>query len=226
MMVHVCATLRLENDIVRILMITPGVMSAHYSIEYRTHFTHMHQTVIGVIGATEQLLIIMTITLLSGIYSNEVIMFTPITIPYINYETNARDLTVLFACLSGFHYNLENIIVSIMASREKGYAFGCILPYALFFAMMYTSSLSQLYADYVAYFIVNCGFHLTWVTAIYNLNSTAGAKFDWLFIEPWIYLTIVYLDCSEVLNRQGAIAAYVGFFLYTLVRYLLLMNNI
>jgi len=53
MMVHVCATLRIEDNIFLILMITPGVMSAHYSIEYRTHFTHMHQTVIGVIGATE-----------------------------------------------------------------------------------------------------------------------------------------------------------------------------
>ena len=42
MMVHVCATLRIEDDILRILAITPGVMSAHYSIEYRTHFTHFH----------------------------------------------------------------------------------------------------------------------------------------------------------------------------------------
>jgi len=42
MMVYVCSMVQMENDIVRILMITPGVMSAHYSIEYRTHFTHMH----------------------------------------------------------------------------------------------------------------------------------------------------------------------------------------
>ena len=58
MMIHVCSCLRIGDDIVSILMITPGVMSAHYSIEYRTHFTKMHQTVIGVIGATEQLIII------------------------------------------------------------------------------------------------------------------------------------------------------------------------
>jgi hypothetical protein len=38
-------------------------MSAHYSIEYRTHFTHMHQTVIGYIGATEQLFFVMGPTL-------------------------------------------------------------------------------------------------------------------------------------------------------------------
>ena len=53
MMVHVCSCLRIHTDIWRILLITPGVFSAHYSIEYRTHFTSIHQTVIGFIGATE-----------------------------------------------------------------------------------------------------------------------------------------------------------------------------
>lgn len=40
-------------------------MSAHYSIEYRTHFTKMHQTVIGFVGATEQLLFVQVPTLLA-----------------------------------------------------------------------------------------------------------------------------------------------------------------
>ena len=53
MMVHVCSSLQLNSDIVRILLITPGIFTAHYSIEHRTHFTGMHQTVIGFIGATE-----------------------------------------------------------------------------------------------------------------------------------------------------------------------------
>ena len=57
-MMQVCSILQIGDDIVRILAVTPGVMSAHYSIEYRTHFTGMHQTVIGAIGATEQLLFI------------------------------------------------------------------------------------------------------------------------------------------------------------------------
>jgi len=48
--------LQMKGDIWRILALTPGVMSAHYSIEYRTHFTNFHSTVVGAIGATEQLL--------------------------------------------------------------------------------------------------------------------------------------------------------------------------
>lgn len=41
-MVGVCATLRVNSDIGRVLLLTPGIMSAHYSIEFRTHFTKMH----------------------------------------------------------------------------------------------------------------------------------------------------------------------------------------
>jgi len=176
-------------------------------------------------GATEQMVVVQILTLLCSFYSNE-ILFSSVTIPYINYETTRKDIAILFATITGIHYNCENVIVSIIAAKDKGYALGCVLPYALFFAMMYASSLSQLYSDYTAYFIVICGFHLTWVTAIYNLNSTAGAKFNWLFFEPWAFLAIVYLDNTGVLNRSGAIYAYIGFFMLTMVRYLLLMNNI
>ena len=63
MMIHVCATLKIGGDITKILLITPGVMSAHYSIEYRTHFTNWHITTVGAIGATEQLFFVQLGTL-------------------------------------------------------------------------------------------------------------------------------------------------------------------
>lgn len=225
MMVHVSSTLRIESDIIRILMITPGVMSAHYSIEYRTHFTHMHQTVIGLIGATEQLLVIQAITLSCSIYSNEILQ-VPLTVPFIDYVTNGKDLVVIFAFVTGIHYNCENMIVAFMAAKDKAYAFGCILPYAQFFLMMYLSSFSQLYTEYTVYFIVLCGFYLTWVTAIFNLDSTASAKFNWIFFEPLIFYVIVWFDYTGVLPRSYARTAYINFFMLTLVRYLLLMRNI
>lgn len=146
-------------------------------------------------------MIIQLLTFLCGVYSNEVIMYSPITVPGINFETNGRDLTILFACLSGIHYNLENIIVSILATKEKAYAMGCLLPYAQFFGMMYAASKSQLWSDYVALFLVLCGFYLTYVTAIFNLNSTAGAKYNWLFFEPFVFFAIVYFDSKGVLDR-------------------------
>ena len=67
--VSVCATLQI-NDITRMMMIMPGVLSAHYSIEYRTHFTNFHSTVVGLIGATEQLIFIQ-IGLLTPLFFEE-----------------------------------------------------------------------------------------------------------------------------------------------------------
>ena len=117
-MVHVCSCLRIGDDITRILMITPGVFSAHYSIEYRTHFTKMHQTVIGVIGATEQLCIIMGVIFWVSFQpeSNASLKNTEFTIPVIDYQTNFGDVVIFFACVSGVHYNLENILVSIFST--------------------------------------------------------------------------------------------------------------
>ena len=40
------------------MSIAPGCFSAHFSIEYRTHFTHFHATQVGMIGATEQLILV------------------------------------------------------------------------------------------------------------------------------------------------------------------------
>ena len=181
---------------------------------------------IGVIGATEQLLIIQFATFLCGIYSNEVIMYTPVTVPLINYVTNWKDLTIFFACISGVHYNLENIIVSIMTTKEKGYALCCLLPYVQFFGMMYASSFSQLYAEYVAFFLILCGFYLTYVTALFNLCSTASAKYNWIFFEPFIFFALVYFDATGALSPSMAKTGYISFFALTMIFYLMLMNNI
>ena len=63
-MLHASAIMCLGSDINRIMLIIPGVMSAHFSIEFRTHFTNFHNTVVGFIGATEQLIFIQFGTLL------------------------------------------------------------------------------------------------------------------------------------------------------------------
>ena len=124
-------------------MITPGVFTAHYSIEYRTHFTKVHQTVIGFIGATEQLVIIMLATLLCGFVEDSNAFFArKVIIPGLDYETDITQIVIIFATLTGIHYNIENISVSFYHAKDKGYALGCMLPYAQFFAMMFFSSYS------------------------------------------------------------------------------------
>ena len=86
-------------------------MSAHYSIEYRTHFTNFHQTVSGFIGATEQLLVVQAGTLALYFYPT------------------LSDILILLSFFAGVNYNLENILVGIHAAKDKRYALGCTVPY-------------------------------------------------------------------------------------------------
>lgn len=157
--------------------------------------------------------------------SNEMYAW-PVTIPVIEYQSNLGDVVTGFAFLSGVHYNLDNIFNSLIAAEDKAYALGCVLPYAQFFAMFYASSYSQLFPEYPVYFVILCGFCLTWVTAIFNLNSTAGAKFNWLFLEPFIYLGLIYCDYNKTFDKATCAHLYASFFAVILVRYLMLMRNI
>lgn len=60
--------------------------------------------------------------------------------------------------------------------------------------MLWSSSKSQFFEDYAAYFVVTVGMYLTYVTAILNLNSTADMTFNWLFYDPFIYAVILVAD--------------------------------
>jgi len=78
-MVSVLAMMQTGPNIWLILAFTPGVMSMHYSVEYRTHFTNFHQLVVGFLGSTEQLCIVISITMVgyfspssNAIYLSEV----------------------------------------------------------------------------------------------------------------------------------------------------------
>ena len=96
--------------------------------------------------------------------------------------------------MTGVHFNLENLIRGYWAAEDKTYAICCTIPYLQFFLMMFASSFSQLFAQYPVYFLILCGFHLTWVTAIFNLCSTAKSKFDWIFAEPILFFICVGID--------------------------------
>ena len=133
---------------------------------------------------------------------------------------------ILLSFFTGVNYNLENILVGIHAAKDKRYALGCTVPYIQYFVMMYASSYSALFKDYPAYFLVLNGFYLTWITAIFNLCSTSNSKFNWVFLEPVVYLSMVYYEYTGVVKPQAAGFLYSGFFLYIMIRYLLFLNNI
>ena len=105
------------------------------------------------------------------------------------------DVVVIFSAITGFHYNLENIIIGIWNANSKGkskmYAVCCTIPYIQFFLMIWFSSYSQWWDKYPLMFLLSAGMHLTWVNAIFNLCSTSGMTFDWMFYEPFAFLSII-----------------------------------
>lgn len=137
-MCHVCAMFQVKGNIWIILALTPGVFSAHYSIEYRSHFTKWHITVVGLLGATEQLVFVMAATLTpyfaensNNLYSVPVDQLAGVDFfePFLGRAINYGDLIVLFACISGVHFNLHNIIATFFEIDTKGYGLMAMLPY-------------------------------------------------------------------------------------------------
>ena len=230
-MIHVCATLQIGGDITKILLITPGVMSAHYSIEYRTHFTNWHITTVGAIGATEQLFFVQLGTLYAAFNekSNEALQASlPFELPG-GIQMSIADTVVLFAALTGFHYNLTNIYSGMVEAKDKLYALGCILPYAQFFVMLYFSSYSRFFALNSYYFLCMNGLYLTYVTGIFNLNSTGGMRFNYLYYEPFLYGLILYFDKTLPKNSENDQIIFAAYCFYTLqifIKYIIFMTSV
>lgn len=144
-MVSACSVLQVGHNIYEILLITPAVMSAHYSIEYRTHFSGVHYTVVGFIGATEQLLIIMAVMIAAAVSPNTN-DFVQNKVTIMDYEMSIRQIIIAFVFISGYHWSGENIVRGFLEARDKIYALKALIPYLEFFIMMYVSSYSRFFA--------------------------------------------------------------------------------
>lgn len=136
---------------------------------------------------------------------------------------NGRDLVWILSLVTGVQYNVENFYYGYMAATDKSYAIKCTLPYVQFLVMMYLSTVSRFYEAHALRFIVICGLFLLYANAIFNLNSMAGMRYNWLFFEPFLFLGILALDSQMVLTDRQAVMLYVAFTAWLLVKYLLFM---
>lgn len=114
------------------------------------------------------------------------------------YGVTIGDIIILFAFSTGVHYNLTNFYEGMKASPNKGQAALRLIPYIQFFCMVYLSSFSQFWTKYTLMFVLINGVFMTYVTGIFNLNSTAGMTFNWHFWEPYVYAIIIAMDVLEI----------------------------
>ena len=108
-MIAVLGIVQSGPDIWTILAYCPGVMSMHYLVEYRTHFTNFHQIVVGGIGATEQLCIIMSVCLVALFFEESSAVYQYELFEVMGYPLRGCDLILIGSFLSGFFYNLDNL---------------------------------------------------------------------------------------------------------------------
>ena len=102
----------------------------------------------------------------------------------------------------------------------------CFIPYLQFGLMMYFSSFSRFFVGGPFYFIAMNGLFLTYVTGHFNLNSTAGMKFDWFYVWPLIYFTLLALDSFGVFDDKVCMIMYRVYTIMLLKNYLAFMRSV
>lgn len=88
------------------------------------------------IGSTEQICIVMSVTMIAYFHPEGNGAFL-VELPVIGIT--GRDIVVWGSFLSGFHYNLENLVYGYLGAKDKVYAVKCLLPYAQFVIMLWCS---------------------------------------------------------------------------------------
>lgn len=76
-------------------------MSPHFLIEYRTHFTKFHQLVVGGIGATEQLCLIMSIMSIGFVAPQGTAVLLWELFQVAGFSINGRDLVWIVSLATG-----------------------------------------------------------------------------------------------------------------------------
>lgn len=157
-----------------IIFLVPGIMSPHYSIEYRKHFTNVHITVVGWFGATEELLIHMLVYLYAAVKLGENAFEEVIHVFPNGYEFTPGKFICVFTLITGLHYNLENFYYGFKGAKDKCYALMCFMPLILTYVMLFACYHSHFYLGYCLWFYAGIGLFLTYATASLNISSTSS----------------------------------------------------
>jgi hypothetical protein len=92
--------------------------------------------------------------------------------------------------------------------------------------MVWFSQYSAHWESHTAYFLLVSGVTLTWTNAIFNLSTTASMTYDWLFLEPFLFLGFLYAEIQGHITCCQAKQLYIGFFIYVSVRYVAFLYNL
>ena len=110
------------------------------------------------------------------------------------------DFIIMLCFLSGMQYNIDNLYHGYKNAKDKKYALQIIAPYAQFLLMMYVSSFSRFYETRALRFIFISGLFCLYANCYLNLCTMCLKRFDWVYLEPYVFFGIVALDYNRVIT--------------------------
>lgn len=66
---------------------------------------------------------------------------------------------------------------------------------------------------------------ITHITGSFNLASSAGMRFDPFFVDPVLFLGVLYCDYNQILRRSQLQMLYCSIIVMRAVLYLIFMGN-
>ena len=120
------------------------------------------------------------------------------------------DAVAFSTFLLSAQYNLQNFYLGFSASKEKLHALLCFLPYFQIPSILYLASeYSQFWKEYVACFMFGVGMLITNMTGNLNLKSSAKVKYNPIYLDPFIFVAILYMDYNRLMEPKVLAVAYV-----------------
>ena len=137
------------------------------------------------------------------------------------------EILIIGSSLAGINFEINQYYGGFSQAQDKLYALQVFLPYAMFYMMLVGSTYSRFWPTHVFFFLHMTGGMLTYITAILNVNTMAKIKFSWFFVEPFLYMGIVYLDATQKhLDNKVIALAYLVWYLFLLTKYLMYMRSV
>lgn len=118
-----------------------------------------------------------------------------------NWTFYVGDLVAANTFILSVQYNFGNFKAGFNGCENKLHAVSCMLPFFYVWAiMLLASNYSQFWHQYPSVFVFGVGIMLTNMTGNLNLKSCVLVKYNPIYIDPFIFCGILYMDYNRIVE--------------------------
>lgn len=127
---------------------------------------------------------------------------------------------------SGLHYNVTNIYHGLQGAKTVEDSVKTLYPYIQIYVLFFCSTKSQFFEEAPLLFFIGLGLFQTYIAGLLNIASTAGIKFSYFHIEPFVYLAILYADAFRLVSPEMLKGLYALLVVEVFAKYCLFLKSI